>query len=90
MLPFSASTYNPVSFFNTVHFNLSLASFAECIANVSTVFACISVVSILIFSASNYTLNFTIPQGPTGPQGVAGTEGATGPTGPTGPTGASA
>ena len=28
---------------------------------------------------SGYTLDFTIPQGPTGPAGVAGLDGATGP-----------
>ncbi len=36
---------------------------------------------------SGYTLDFTIPQGPTGPAGVAGLDGATGPTGATGPQG---
>lgn len=35
-------------------------------------------------SASSYTIDFVIPQGPTGPQGTNGTTGATGPTGPQG------
>lgn len=37
---------------------------------------------------TDYTLDFTIPQGPTGPTGAAGDAGATGPTGATGETGA--